>query len=97
MYHFITFEVNIEGSGVDEVDEVVELFSPSPVLPNNDVELIDDNFSTTFFNVDHDLATPSGVEGPATVFLEAFTTSTPTTGKDKLEVRFNIQKLTELR
>ncbi|XP_058808317.1 pregnancy zone protein-like isoform X2 [Phymastichus coffea] len=57
------------GVGVDEVD--AQVFSPSPVLPSVDDDLLEEGFSPAFVNVDHELETPNGVEGPVPVFVEA--------------------------
>jgi hypothetical protein len=42
-----------------------ELLLPSPIIPNFDV------FETAFINVDHELETPNGIEGTASIYIEA--------------------------
>lgn len=63
-----------EGSGIDEVD--TRVFSPSPILPSIDDDLLEEGFSPAFINVDHELETPNGLEGPVPVFVKAPVSST---------------------
>ncbi|XP_031782380.1 alpha-1-macroglobulin isoform X1 [Nasonia vitripennis] len=57
-----------EGSGIEPDGE---LFSPSPILPNIDQDVVDEGFSPAFINVDHELETPNGIEGPIPFYVEA--------------------------
>lgn len=57
-----------EGSGIEPDGQ---LFSPSPILSNIDQDVVDEGFSPAFINVDHELETPNGIEGPIPVYVEA--------------------------
>lgn len=66
-----------EGSGGEPEGE---LFSPSPIIPNFDI--VDVGFSPAFVDVDHELETPNGIEGPIPVYVEAPSLTTASTNKN---------------
>ncbi|XP_023246996.1 murinoglobulin-2-like [Copidosoma floridanum] len=55
-----------EGSGAEGGREE-QLFSAKPILASFDV--VDEGFSPVFVNVDHELDTPNGIEGPVPVYV----------------------------
>lgn len=52
-----------EGSG--------SVSEPQIFIPTADKEVFEEGFQPAFVNVDHELETPKGIEGPATVIVEA--------------------------
>ncbi|KAJ8679263.1 hypothetical protein QAD02_015050 [Eretmocerus hayati] len=81
-------EVDVkEGSGIDLNAEVISLNPDVPV--NTDLDPLEEGFSPAFVNVDHDLETPNGIEGPVPVYVEAPLTSTPSISSQIPDLIFN--------